>query len=164
MVWSGVDYLWIILMFYQLFGLSIWRHPFPANDPMVSKWCNAKFLQICSDKETNSSTSCIAWGRVHFQQIFIFGWTFPLSAKSGRTSSTPDRFWNVYDRPLSCLSFALSSAVSDVLTLSQLALHYCQSHNPSYKPFSSHREFTENAAHSVAVNMYVKKAKLHQPH
>ncbi len=99
MVWSGVDYLWIILMFYQLFGLSIWRHPFPANDPMVSKWCNAKFLQICSDKETNSSTSCIAWGRVHFQQIFIFGWTFPLSAKSGRTSSTPDRFWNVYDRP-----------------------------------------------------------------
>ncbi len=100
MDWSGVDYLWIIGMFYQLFGLAIWRHPFTANDAMVSKWCNAKFLQICSDKETNSSTSCIAWGWVHFQKIFIFGWTFPLSAKSGRTSSTLDRFWNVYDRPL----------------------------------------------------------------
>ncbi len=26
--WSGVDYFWIIVMFfYQLFGLSFWRHP-----------------------------------------------------------------------------------------------------------------------------------------
>ncbi len=33
-----------------------------------------KFLQICSDEETNSST-CIAWGWVHFQQVFFFGWT-----------------------------------------------------------------------------------------
>ncbi len=33
------------------------------------------FLQICSDEETNSSTSCIAWGWVNIQQIFISGWT-----------------------------------------------------------------------------------------
>ncbi len=32
-----------------MFGLSFWRHPFTAEDPLVSKWCNAKFLQICSD-------------------------------------------------------------------------------------------------------------------
>ncbi len=32
--------------FYQLFGLSFWRHPFTAEDPLVSKWCNATFLQI----------------------------------------------------------------------------------------------------------------------
>ncbi len=38
------DYLWIIVMFYQLFGLSFWRHPFTAEDTLVSKWCNAKFL------------------------------------------------------------------------------------------------------------------------
>ncbi len=38
--------------FYQLFGLSFWRHPFTTEDPFVSKWCNAKFLQICSDEET----------------------------------------------------------------------------------------------------------------
>ncbi len=25
--------------FYQLFGLSIRRHPFTAEDPLVSKWC-----------------------------------------------------------------------------------------------------------------------------
>ncbi len=32
--------------FYQLFGLSFWRHPFTADDPLVSKWWNAKFIQI----------------------------------------------------------------------------------------------------------------------
>ncbi len=47
MAWSSVDYLWMIVMFYQLFGLSFWRHPFTEEDPLVSKWCDAKFLQIC---------------------------------------------------------------------------------------------------------------------
>ncbi len=57
MDWSGVDYLYIIVMFfYQLLGHKFWRHPFTAEDPLVSKWCNAKFLQICSDEETNSSS------------------------------------------------------------------------------------------------------------
>ncbi len=49
---SGVDHLRIIAMF----GLSFWRHPFTANDQLVYKWCNATFLQICSDDETKSST------------------------------------------------------------------------------------------------------------
>ncbi len=31
--------------------LSFWRHPFIAEDPLVSKWCNNKFSQICSDEE-----------------------------------------------------------------------------------------------------------------
>ncbi len=65
--------------FYKLFGLSFWRHPFTAEHTLVSNWCNAKFLQICSDQETNSSTFWMAWGWVHFQQISIFGWTIPLS-------------------------------------------------------------------------------------
>ncbi len=47
--------------FYQQFGLSFWRHPFTAEDPLVSKWCNAKFLQICSDEKPNSSTCWMAW-------------------------------------------------------------------------------------------------------
>ncbi len=36
---SHVGYLWIIVMFYQLFELSFWRHPFTAEDPLVNKWC-----------------------------------------------------------------------------------------------------------------------------
>ncbi len=39
--WTGV--VWIthgLLCFYQLFGLLFWRHPFAAEHPLVSKWCN----------------------------------------------------------------------------------------------------------------------------
>ncbi len=48
--------------FYQLFILSFWRHPFTAEDQLVSESCNAKFLQIFCNKETNSSTSWMPWG------------------------------------------------------------------------------------------------------
>ncbi len=37
MDWS----VWIIVKFYQLFGLSFWRHPFTAEDPSLNKLCNA---------------------------------------------------------------------------------------------------------------------------
>ncbi len=39
---------------------SVLRHPFTAEDPL-NKWCNATFLQICSDEEINSSQSLMAW-------------------------------------------------------------------------------------------------------
>ncbi len=72
--WTGV--MWIscglLWCFYQLFILSFWRHPFTAEDPLLSKWCDDTFLQICSDEETNSSTSWIAWS-------YFFLWTVPLS-------------------------------------------------------------------------------------
>ncbi len=70
--WTGV--MWIacglLWCFYQLFTALFWRHPFTAEDPLVSKLCNAKFLQICSGEETSSSTSRLAWGRV-FSFLFI---------------------------------------------------------------------------------------------
>ncbi len=50
MDWSHVDYLWIVVRF--LSAVLFWRHPFTAEDPLVSRWCNAKFLQICSSEET----------------------------------------------------------------------------------------------------------------
>ncbi len=46
MDWSGVITCGLLWCFYQLFGLSFWRHPFTAEDPLLSKWCNATFLQI----------------------------------------------------------------------------------------------------------------------
>ncbi len=65
--WCGL--LWC---FYQLFGLSFWRHPFTAEDTLISKWLQCKVLQIFSDEETNSSTSWMTWGWVHFQQMLFF--------------------------------------------------------------------------------------------
>ncbi len=77
--WTGVVWITYGLLwcFYQLFGLSFWRHPFTAEDPLVSKWCNATFLQIWW--RNTLSASWMAWGWVQFQQIKIFGWTIPLS-------------------------------------------------------------------------------------
>ncbi len=40
--WTGV--VWITCRY--LFGLSFWRHPFTAEDPLVRKWWNATVLQI----------------------------------------------------------------------------------------------------------------------
>ncbi len=46
--WTG--FMWItcglLWCFYQLFGLLFWRHPFTAEHPLMSEWCNATFLQI----------------------------------------------------------------------------------------------------------------------
>ncbi len=53
--WCGL--LWC---FYQLLGF--WRHPFTANDPFVSKWCNAQFLQsVPMKKQTHGSWMARGW-------------------------------------------------------------------------------------------------------
>ncbi len=48
--WLLVDYCDVFIS--CLDSHSDW-HPFTADDPLVSKWWNATFLQICSDEETN---------------------------------------------------------------------------------------------------------------
>ncbi len=86
--------VWVICglfrCFYQLFELSFWRHPFNAEDPLVSKWCNT-FLQISSDEGTNSSW--MAWGWVHFQLIQILGWMIPLSRMFMQLSCNVSELW-----------------------------------------------------------------------
>ncbi len=42
-VWVTSGLLWC---FYQLFGLSFWRHPFTAEDPLLRQWCDA-VLMLC---------------------------------------------------------------------------------------------------------------------
>ncbi len=68
--WSGVVWITCGLLwcFYQLFGLSFWRHPFTAEDPLVSKWCNDTFLQICYDEE-------IEWMAMGWVQFLQTDWT-----------------------------------------------------------------------------------------
>ncbi len=46
MLTDGLERCGLLWCFYQLFWLSFWRHPFTAEDQLLSKWCNAKFLQI----------------------------------------------------------------------------------------------------------------------
>ncbi len=67
MLTDGLESCGLLWCFYQLFGLSFWRHPFTAEDQLVSKWCNATFLQICSDEET----SCIFWVKYFFKKAIM---------------------------------------------------------------------------------------------
>ncbi len=68
--WTGVVWITCVLWcLYELFRLSFWRHPFTAEDPLVSKWCNLKFLQIH-----------LGWPEGEY--IFIFGSTIPLRVKN----------------------------------------------------------------------------------
>ncbi len=55
---------------HQLISCEVKRCAFVKN--------KSKFLQICSDEETNSSKSWITWGWVNIKQIFIFRRTIPL--------------------------------------------------------------------------------------
>ncbi len=71
--WITCGLLWC---FYQLFGLSFWRHPFTAEDPWVSKWCNATFLQIWWWNKLVYTLNGLMGSS--FQQMYIFGWTAPL--------------------------------------------------------------------------------------
>ncbi len=67
----------LLWCFYQLFELFSCRHPLTAEDQLVSKWYNAKFIQNWSNENTNSSTSWMAWGwintaSVHFWMNYPF--------------------------------------------------------------------------------------------
>ncbi len=79
--WSGVVWITCGLLwcFYQLFGLSFWRHPFTAEDPLLSKWCNAMLYFSKSDEETNKTDS---WDNhsLNFKPITI--WYFCIYHKS----------------------------------------------------------------------------------
>ncbi len=61
--WTGV--VQIIMHLLRFDSQSDGTHSL-QEDQLLSKWCNAKFLQICSDEDTNSSTSWMTLGWVHF--------------------------------------------------------------------------------------------------
>ncbi len=62
MDWRGVDYCDVFISSLD----SFWRHPFTAEDPLVSKWYNATFLQICSDFEWSGWVFLAELTLIHF--------------------------------------------------------------------------------------------------
>ncbi len=71
---SGMDYLWIIVMFFIscLDSHSDGTHSLQS----IHWWASDEMLYFSkSDEETNSSTYLM----VHFQQIVIFAWTLHLN-------------------------------------------------------------------------------------
>ncbi len=61
MDWSHVDYLWIIVMFLS----AVWTHFNGTHLLQRIHW-------YASDEQV-SNLIMMTWGRVIFQQIFIFG-------------------------------------------------------------------------------------------
>ncbi len=60
MLIDGLEW-WVLHVDYcdQLFGLSFWRHPFTAEDPLVSKWYNANFSKsVLMKKQTHLHLRC----------------------------------------------------------------------------------------------------------
>ncbi len=68
--------------FYQQFGLSFWLDLFTALDPLMSKWCSAKFIQIYIFNGLKVSTYS---ANVHFWVNY-----FPLRMFQGPASQ---KYW-----------------------------------------------------------------------
>ncbi len=68
MLIDGLELCGLLWCFYQLFGL--WRHPFTAEDPLVSKWHNTKFLNLMKTQ----TRLHLGWpeGGYIFKHILIF--------------------------------------------------------------------------------------------
>ncbi len=46
MLTDGLECCGLLWCFYQLFGLSFWRHPFTAEHPLLRHWCRDTFLHL----------------------------------------------------------------------------------------------------------------------
>ncbi len=67
---DGLEWCGLLMDYCDVFiscFCSFWRHPFTAEHPLVSKWCNAKYLQICSQEKW----ICDLHWTVHVYWVFI---------------------------------------------------------------------------------------------
>ncbi len=76
MLTDGLECCGLLWCFYQLFGLSFWRHPFTAEHPLLRHWCRDTFLQTWW---RNKLILILDGLRVNtFLANFHFEWTIPL--------------------------------------------------------------------------------------
>ncbi len=81
MLTDGLEWCGLLWCFYQLFGLSFWRHPFTAEHPLLRQWCSDTFLQIWwRNKHLH-----LEWpeGENIFSK-YTFGWSIPTLSESKR--------------------------------------------------------------------------------
>ncbi len=75
--WTGVV-LWIVVMFYQLFGLSFWRHPFTAEDPLESDVMQFFSKSVLMKKQTNLGQNEVK-GLLHPKRKIVINHFTPMS-------------------------------------------------------------------------------------
>ncbi len=92
MDWSGVDYLWIIVMFLS----AVWTLILTGTHSLQSihLWASDGMLHFFkSDEKTNSSTSWMAWGSINViltHELLYFSWA-GFWGSSGSEPSMGDR-------------------------------------------------------------------------
>ncbi len=119
--WTGVcGLLWC---FYQLFGLSFWRHPFTAEDPLVRTSC---YIFPNLFPWWNKLIYILDGLRVrHFQLFFMFWWT--ISLRNTSSDRSPDQLEDVVDQTGSIIaakhSVVLLELVDQSVPASQLVMY-----------------------------------------
>ncbi len=113
--------VWIIVMF--LSGVWTLILTAPIHIGVWANWCNATFLKICCEEQTNSSTSWMGWGGINIQQMFIFGCTILLNVDK----IVYFAILNMHDYMVSCvLCFFFTSAIrTDLQPTSYKMLVWC---------------------------------------
>ncbi len=111
MLTNGLEWCGLLWCFYQLFGLSFWRHPFTAEHPLLRQWCNATFLQIWWRNKLIYILDGLRMS--YFQQIFIFFVNYSFKAKIQRLPACAKHFFK-----LRLLLLFVSLAISQQCALS----------------------------------------------
>ncbi len=77
MAWSGVDYLWIIVMFLSAVWTLILTAPIHCRASIAETLMQRHISPNLMKKQTHPNLGCPQ--RIFFKQTFIFGWTILLN-------------------------------------------------------------------------------------
>ncbi len=145
MLTGGLESYWLLVgycdVFNQLFGLSFWRHPFTAEDPLVNKWFNAQFLQ------TNMFLwrSKLGWPEGEYifcskwQFLFNFSWMYILYVYKGSKKLLVGDKSKIYLSPVLSLTllFLMAGFLSTWFFNSSHIYFYSAFHNTGYAKAAS---------------------------
>ncbi len=81
MLTDGLKWCGLLWCFYQLFGLSFWRHPFTTKDPLARKRWNDTFLQVWWRNKLNYILDGLRLWKFSFFFLVIYSFKDTTSQK-----------------------------------------------------------------------------------
>ncbi len=88
MLTDGLKWCGLLWCFYQLFGLSFWRHPFTTKDPLARKRWNDTFLQVWWRNKLNYMLDGLKLWKCSFFFLVIYSFKDTTSQKFGHLLTT----------------------------------------------------------------------------
>ncbi len=130
MDWSGVDYLWIIVMFLSDVWTLILTAPIHCSGSIGEQVMEC-YISPNLFWWTNKLINILWW--VHFQQLFIFAWTIPLTHRGLHKSISQDLldpnylFTHLFIQLFVCTLSIIQIRSDLVLSRGQKAQLFCES-------------------------------------